>query len=207
MKNTKLNMNYKTPIFHGTTAPGITKFKLGIKNRGETVEPIDAIWFGTWYEGAKYHATMVSGPKRKVKFVYVYKCNLDKSCVIADTKRTRIPPRNFKKLVDMYMPWYMRLAYKMGGKVRRKLVPNYQTWFQYVYKVSRPLVKSPRPEDSMNAVIEVCKSIGIDVLVHPNTIPDGSVLKYFDEGTYGKAMLVLNCDKVTPNLQYKLTSA
>lgn len=201
------NMNHKTSVYHGTTAPGITKFKIGVKNKGETEEPVNAIWFGTRFEGARYHAAMVSGPIRAAESVYIYECTLHESCVIADTKRSRIPPRNFKKLVEKHLPWHMRLAYKMGGRVRRKFVPNYNNWFQYLCMASTPLKETTSLEASMNALIKVCKSIGVDILVHPSTTCEGSGLQHYDEGVYGEAMLVINSDKVTPHIQYKIGSA
>lgn len=190
-------------IYHATSAPGIMEFILGVKGVGETENPINAIWFGTKFEGALHHAVYSAGQMSGAKDVFVYECTLSADSVIADAKRTRMPPRNFKLLVEKHMPLLNRIAYRCGGWLRRKYARNYKNWFNVIYAVSIRFRKSSSQEDCYNAVIEVCESIGLDVLANPITQPGKRGLEHRGESHYGKIIWLINCKKAMPIIQYK----
>ena len=87
-------MKKNTALYHGTIVPGILKFKVGVQETGEADEPINGIWLGTEFNGAHGQATKVAGV-RQAAVVYIYECRLTGDCVIADTKKSRMPPPCF----------------------------------------------------------------------------------------------------------------
>lgn len=197
-------MKCSTIIYHGTTAPNIQNFVLGVNTTGETDDPINGIWFSTLYSGAYWHATNIAGRIRKAKNSYVYQCALDKNTTIADAKRSRLPPHIFKKLVDEYFPWHLRLAYYASMWSRNRYTQNSQ-WFRYVDRFASKNGRMTGHVARHNARIEICLKIGIDVLVHPSTTLYGSGLAHWDETAFGETVLLLNMNKCKPVVQFRFS--
>lgn len=195
-------MKKNTVLYHGTIVPGILKFKIGVQETGETDEPINGIWLGTEFKGAHYQAVRVTGRVRQAAVAYIYECRLAEDCVIADTKRSRMPPRAFEQFVRLYFPWYRRLAYSAGGWLRKTFARN-DTWYRLVDRASARHKKSNGYNDCFNAVIEVCRNIGIDLLVNPSAKVEMNRLSHWDE-SYGETALLMNCEKAYPSSQYRV---
>jgi hypothetical protein len=134
---------------------------------------------------------------------HIYECRLTEDCVVADTKKSRMPPRAFEKLIRMYFPWYRRLAYVAGGCLRRTFARN-DEWYRWVDRAAGCHRKNDGYSDSLNAVIEVCRNIGIDLLVNPSAHVEISGLSHWDEGVYGEVALLINCEKAYPFFQYRV---
>ena len=114
-----------------------------------------------------------------------------------------MPPRAFEQFAIMYLPWYRRLAYFSGGWLRRTFARNYG-WYRLVDRASARHRKFDGYNDCFNAVIEVCRNIGIDLLVNPSAKVEANGLSHWDESVYGETALLMNCDKAYPFLQYRV---
>ena len=125
---------------------------------------------------------------------FVYKCVLDPDCVIADTRRGRLPPRVFAALLRLHMPWHRRLAHWCDGALRRRFARNVN-WFVHAERASHKFRQRHMRNVRMNALIDVCKSVGIDVLLSPSAVLHGDQVAHLDEGVYGTVALLLSPSK------------
>ncbi|WP_157275346.1 hypothetical protein [Pelomonas sp. Root1444] len=183
-------------LYHGTTAPQLERFQLGMSGYGEEKKPVNGIWLATRQQGAQWHATAVAG-RIHGRDAFVYECRLDPDCVLADTRRDRLPPRAFAALVQTHMHWHRRLAYRLGGWFRQKLTPS-SAWFFHVDTAARRLMKKQKLSSVIDARIEIYKSIGINAVLNPLAeIYSEDRLAYYDEGVYGTVVLLLDPSKTT----------
>lgn len=92
--------------YHGTSDGHISKFQLGIKGKGEQIEPSNCIWLSTTFNGAKYHAVFVVGPKRNTNPNYVYEVSILPSHVIADIRNPDLLSADVaSKIVKACLGW------------------------------------------------------------------------------------------------------
>lgn len=184
-------------LFHGSSVPDIKRFQLGIETAGEIQAEIDGIWLCTLETGAITHAQHVVGGHYSACDCFVYECWLDPDAVIADPMAHDLPLGCMEKLVSLYLPWHLRLAYMLGGGIRERLVCN-MPWYALVSTMAARSDYRRQGANLKNVVIGICRSIGIDVLIRPSTIWTGLLLQNYDETFYGDVYLVLDSEKVRP---------
>ena len=90
--------------------------------------------------------------------------------------------------------------------MRRTFAGN-DEWYRLVDHASARHRKSNSYNDRFNAVIEVCRNIGIDLLVNPSAKVEINGLSHWDDSVYGETVLLMNCEKAYPFLQYRVSSA
>ena len=182
-------MDYNTTVYHASPVNNIIQFELGVRTTGETDDPVDGIWLGTSYEGARWHAISVVGTARNLPNTYIYECQFVSGTVIANAKDKEMPDSSWSLFQQKFVPSWRRAI--------SVLFPlKNEDWFHKVMDIARQDPGYGGYNGSMNAVISVCRECGIDVLVHPSTdvSPNGQ-LQHWDEGVYGDVLLLLDCKK------------
>lgn len=57
-------------FFHGTSAPNLTEFKIGIKSVGECATPVNGIWLSENFTGARWHAGRASNVIKQLTVMF-----------------------------------------------------------------------------------------------------------------------------------------
>lgn len=179
-------MNAGKIYYHGTTAPNLKNFELGIKNVGECTDPVRGIWLSEYIDGARWHAGRASNI-RKTKFGFVYQVTLGPCTLVADATQSSLPAalyENYKAtkplLKRLFLKnnfWYWRFDTDANLKLRKK--------YELPDEISR------------DNIINICSSIGMDGILNPLVIvhKNGSTVG-LNEPMYGKSLLLLNMQKV-----------
>ncbi len=141
--------------YHGTSDGQIVQFKLGVRGKGEQLEPVNCIWVSSTFAGAEYHAVQVVGPKRKTNPNYVYEVLLPQSHVMADSRDPQaLSPVIAEKIIKYCMGW-------------RRFICRPKTWLDalacYIDSISP---KGDR--ERKNGIFRVLRTASVDALVAPN---------------------------------------
>jgi hypothetical protein len=174
-------------LYHGSSAPHITRFTRGISGYGEHQQPLPATWLASEKAGAADHARYVCAKNGRTS-AYLYHCRLARDTVIADAMANTLPDEAFARL-------------KARTPLPRRLLVSNNNWYHLLHRHAFPGLSDQRINQLPASVIRprlisLCRDIGIDVITNPIThVLNGKRVNY-NEARFGTTYLALNPEKI-----------